>query len=322
MAKTGILLTNTGTPDAPTAKALRRYLREFLSDRRIVQLPRLVWLPILYGLVLPLRPKRSAKLYKKIWLPEGSPMRVIMKKLAKKLSIQLGSSDFAVALGMNYGTPSIQEGLIQLEQENIDKLIILPLFPQYSHTTTASTYDRVHLALKKTFPTLEPTRVFSIKHYSENNIYIEALAHSIRSYWTEHGESQHLLISFHGIPERFVRAGDPYQQECEHTAELLAKMLRLSPEKWTLCYQSQFGYDKWLKPSTQDLFQTLPQQGIKELDVVCPGFAVDCLETLEEIAVAGKESFLKAGGTRFRYLPALNDSEEQVELLVSLISQV
>ena len=319
MFKIGILLTNTGTPTAPTTGAVRRYLREFLSDKRIVQLPRLIWLPILYGLILPLRPRRSAKLYKKIWTHEGSPMRAIMQKIVPMLQKKLTASALVeIEMGMHYGEPSIQQGLENLRQKQIDKLIVLPLFPQYSNTTSASTFDRVVKTIKK-WPALP--EICMLHDYATHPDYIHALATSVRKTWEAQGQQAHLLISFHGIPERFVNMGDPYQTQCEQTAQLLAKELALSAEKWTLCYQSQFGYDKWLKPSTQVLFSELPKRGIKNVDVICPGFSVDCLETLEEIAISGKEMFLEAGGESLRYISALNDSDRHIATLVEVIAK-
>lgn len=310
--KSGILLTNTGTPSAPTPKAVRAYLREFLSDKRVVKIPRLIWLPILYGLVLPFRPKRSVKLYEKIWTAQGSPMRVFMQKIAVSLQNKLG---MPVEVGMNYGTPSIQQALKNLQDQQVEEIAVIPLFPQYSDTTTASSFDRVNHELKKAKPT--PTLYF-IKDYATNPNYIRALANTIQ----QHGIAEHLLISFHGIPKRFVQSGDPYQQQCEQTANLLAQKLKLSKQQWTLCYQSQFGYDEWLKPSTQQLLTELPTQGVKNIAVVCPGFSVDCLETLEEIAIRGKEIFLEHGGESLRYIPALNDSDAQVEMLSVILSRV
>lgn len=309
----GILLTNTGTPDAPTTKAVRRYLREFLSDRRIVSLPRLLWLPILHGLVLTTRPKKSAKLYQSIWVSGGSPMRVHLEALLKTLQARL--PNHPIALGMNYGNPSIASGISTLAKE-CEKIVVLPLFPQYSTTSTASSLDRVLAALKD--EEHNPTVDF-ISDYAENPAYIKAVADSIRTHWDHHGKGDHLLISFHGIPTRLVKNGDPYQAQTEATAALIAAELQLDMHEWTLCYQSQFGYDKWLTPSTQQLFIDLPKQGINDIDVVCPGFSVDCLETLEEIAIKGRESFLAAGGEAFHYIPALNASSEHIDLLVDII---
>ena len=316
MSKIGILLTNTGTPDAPTTGAVRRYLREFLSDKRIVQLPRLLWLPILYGLILPLRPRRSAKLYQHIWLENDSPMRVYMNRLAQLLPSSLGERIAQVEIGMNYGNPSIKEALHRFHENGIEEILVLPLFPQYSNTTTASSIDR----LLKAVNALPATpRINGIKSYATHPDYLAALASAINAYWSANGRHAHLLISFHGIPKRYVKAGDPYEIECEATANLLAKALQLGDDQWTLCYQSQFGYDKWLTPSTQRLLLELPQRGIDTLDIVCPGFAVDCLETLEEIAITGEENFKKAGGNSLRYLPALNDSHIHATMLAAII---
>lgn len=315
MKTIGVLLTNTGTPDAATPQAVRRYLREFLSDKRIVQLPHLVWKPILYGLVLTIRPKKSAALYKNIWMPDGSPMRVYMDKIAAALTHKL-PPHIHLEVGMNYGSPSISDGVKKLLQRKVEKIIVLPLFPQFSDTTTSSSFDRVSraLAAQKTNTPIE-----SIRDYAEDTGYIHALASSIHQHWSSHGRAQHLLISFHGIPERFVKKGDPYPSRCEATAHLLAQALDLPADKWTLCYQSQFGYDKWLKPATVDLLKKLPQQGIKNIDIICPGFSVDCLETLEEIAIRYQEVFHQTGGQQLHYIPALNDRPEQIDMLAGLI---
>lgn len=315
MLKTGILLTNTGTPDAPTTSAVRTYLREFLSDPRIVQIPRIIWLPILYGIILTLRPQKSAALYQKIWAPAGSPMRIHMGSIKTQLQSRLGEN-YVIELGMNYGTPSIASGIEKLKQAGVSRMIILPLFPQYSNTSTGSTYDRVNRALSQW---RNHPETHTIHDYAANPDYIHALSASIQEHWIAHGKPDHLLISFHGIPERLVKAGDPYQTQCEQTAHMLANTLKLKDTEWTLCYQSQFGYDKWLKPSTQVLLEELPGKKVKCLDVACPGFSVDCLETLEEIAITGKEAFLNAGGEELRYIRALNDSSQQVELLYHLV---
>lgn len=318
MANIGILLTNTGTPDAPTVPAVRRYLREFLSDKRVVHLPRLLWLPILYGIILPFRAKKSAALYEHIWTTD-SPMRLHMQALAEKLEHYLGdqSIQVKVAVGMNYGNPSITSALSTLFEEPLDELIILPLYPQYSDATTTSSYDRVDAFLKH-YQNLPLIR--RIQTYATAPAYIQALATQLENHWQAHGRSQHLLISYHGIPERFVKAGDPYPRECEATTAALVKALDLQPGSYTHCYQSKFGYDAWLTPSTQDLLTQLPAQGIKTLDVICPGFSVDCLETLDEIAIVGREDFIKAGGDTLHYIPALNASTSHVLALSQAIS--
>lgn len=315
--KTGVLLTNTGTPDAPDAKSVRRYLREFLSDKRVVKIPRVIWLPILHGLILPFRSRKSAALYENIWTSEGAPMRNSMHKLRDLLQEQL-QTDFCIEVGMNYGNPSMQTALEKLRAHNIDQLIVLPLFPQYSNSTTASSFDRVTQQIKQ-WPALPPFNF--IHNYADNPQYIKTLAQSAIQFWNLHHKPEHLLISFHGLPKRFVDAGDPYAQQCDTTARLLAESLDLNPEQWTLSYQSQFGYDKWLQPSTQQLLTALPNRGIQHLDVICPGFSMDCLETLEEIAMRGEEAFLEAGGKRLRLIPALNESSGHMELLKNIILQ-
>lgn len=321
MKKIGVLLTNTGTPDAPTPIAVRRYLKEFLTDNRIIRLPRIVWLPILYGLILSIRPYSSAKLYKKIWTEDGSPLRFYMQQLPALLQEALAkknATQFEVEIGMNYGNPNIQQALANLRDKNIDEFLVFPLYPQYSDVTTASSIDRAkkYLHQWQTPPTLK-----TIKDYAEHPDYIRAVVASIQNKWLNDGEPEHLLISFHGIPERFIENGDPYYTRCVRSAELIANALKLTASQWTLCFQSRFGYSKWLNPSTQTLFTELPQQGIKKIDVVCPGFSVDCLETLEEIAIRGEETFFAAGGEVLRYIPGLNANDAHIELLSNLIIQ-
>jgi len=317
MSKIGVLLTNTGTPDAPTKSAVRRYLREFLSDKRVVQLPRFIWLPILYGLVLTLRPKKSVALYKKIWTSDGSPMRVHMQNMASRLQQTLGATP--VEIGMNYGNPSILQGLKNLHAQKVSQVIALPLFPQYSHTTTASSFDHIEKALKKISSAVTITPV---EHYHTHPAYIHSLVNSVKNSWKQTGRQSHLLISFHGIPKRFASAGDPYPSHCEQTSKLLAEDLQLKHDEWTLCFQSQFGYDKWLTPSTQNLLTELPKRGIEHVDIICPGFSVDCLETLEEIMIQGKEIFIEAGGKTLNYIPALNDSDDQIAVLTDVLLAV
>lgn len=313
--KTGILLTNTGTPDAPTPSAVRRYLKEFLSDKRVVKIPHIIWLPILYGLILPFRSKKSAGLYQRIWTDNESPMRRYMQQITVKL--QASMPDVVIELGMNYGNPSIANALEKLKQHKIDDLIVLPLFPQYSNTTTASSFDRVMQSLRQ-WPALPALNL--IRDYAAHPDYIAVLAESVKNSWQVQ-DKHHLLISFHGLPKRFTEAGDPYQEQCETTASLLAAALELKTDEWTLCYQSQFGYDKWLQPSTQKLIETLPKQGIKEIDIICPGFSVDCLETLEEIAIRGREDYLAAGGKELRLISALNDNDNHIRVLREVLQR-
>src|SRR3990167_10003191 len=311
MDRVGILLANTGTPSAPHVKAVRSYLSEFLRDKHVVQLPTFLWLPLLYGMILPFRPYRSAKLYQKIWTKEGSPLQVIMQKFPSLLQHALANkTNSIIEIVMNYGTPSISQALKNFRQYQIDKLIIFPLYPQFSNVTTRSTFDKVTMETK-TWP--HSPKIHFIQDYADHPTYIDILARSIQNKWSQEGEPEHLLISFHGIPERYVRAGDPYQLRCQQTVKLLTEKMKFPKEKWTLCFQSRFGNSRWIKPSTQVLLRELPKKGIKQIDVICPGFAVDCLETLEEIALRGKETFLHAGGKSLRYIPALNDSKQHIE---------
>ena len=246
-------------------------------------------------------------------------MRSIMQSLRAKLREKPNANtDLRIEVGMNYGNPSIKNALEKLRSANIDKLIVLPLYPQYSNTTTASTLDRVYKALHE-WPALPAITMF--RDYATHPDYISALAQSAQDFWSKHGPAGHLLISFHGLPQRFADAGDPYPQQCEQTAKSLAQALNLSDHQWTLCYQSQFGYDKWLQPSTQALFTELPSKNVRNIDVICPGFSIDCLETLEEIAKRGEEDFVAAGGKALRLIPALNDSDAHVSLLNNLVQQ-
>lgn len=312
----GVLITNLGTPAAPTAKALKRYLSEFLSDPRVVEIPRLLWLPILHGIILRMRPKHSAALYQKIWTPEGSPLLINSQNLVKALQQQLPPDTFKIALGMRYGQPSIREALTHLQQANCEEIIVLPLFPQYSAATTASTFDAV-AAVLKTWRVVPKLKILT--HYFDHPAYITALAESVKQHWQQHGQQDQLLFSFHGLPQRCVELSDPYQQQCLMTARLVAEQLQLPQEKWSVVFQSRFGYAKWLQPYCAETLQNLPGKGIKNVSVICPGFAVDCLETLEEINQLNRNLFLKAGGEKFYYIPCLNDSTAHVGLLKEII---
>lgn len=311
---TGILLANLGTPSAPTHKAVRKYLAEFLWDPRVVEIPRPLWWFILHGIVLRVRPKKSAKLYQQIWTAEGSPLLVYSQRLVMALQKQL-QDKAVVVLGMRYGEPSIENALNQLHEQRVDRIIVLPLYPQYSATTTASIFDAVAAAFKKWryLPKLD-----FVQQYFNQPDYIQAITDSIcQQYNPEH----HLIFSFHGLPQRCVELGDPYQQQCQKTAELIAANLQLSKANYSVVFQSRFGAAEWLKPYCDVTLRELPKQGTKRVSVVCPGFVVDCLETLEEIAQQNREIFLQAGGEEFAYIPALNDSVAQVDILKKLIMQ-
>lgn len=305
---TGILLTNLGTPDAPTPSAIRRYLREFLSDPRVVEIPRAIWLPILYGAILPLRPFDAAKRYQSIWTKEGSPLLHIAQQQKEKLQALLPS--VKVALGMRYGNPSIQEALETLK--TVDRLLVLPLYPQYCAATTASTFDAVSHALSQ-WRVIPEVRF--ITHYHDKPLYIHALAHHIQ----QHKRSQKLLFSFHGIPQRSIDQGDPYATQCHQTAQLVADALQLSADQWSVVFQSRFGRAKWLQPYCSETLKNLAKSGCTEVDVICPGFSADCLETLEEISIENRNLFFAAGGKQLNYIPALNDSPLHMEALQSLI---
>ena len=312
----GVLLINLGTPDAPTASAVRRYLREFLSDPRVVEIPRAIWLPILYGLIMPLRPARVAGNYQKIWLDEGSPLLVHSQRLARQLARQLDG--VPVALGMCYGNPSLASAIEELRSQGATEIHALPLYPQYSATTTAAAFDGIAQCYAK-LRDLPGLRL--IKDYHRWPAYIDALATSVTEHWNTNGRGQHLLMSFHGIPKRNTDLGDPYARQCAVTAQLLAERLNLRPEDWSLAFQSRFGKAEWLQPYADQKLQELAGLGIRTVDAICPGFAADCLETLEEIAVEYAEVFQSAGGEALRYIPALNDRADHAVALASLLQQ-
>lgn len=314
-AKTGVLITNLGTPTAPTKQAVRKFLAEFLSDSRVVSIPKPIWLPILYGIILTIRPAKTAKLYQNIWLDNGSPLMVYSNNLTRQLTQQF-DDHVSIKLGMRYGPPSIKQALTQFQQQGIERLIILSLYPQYSVTTTASIYDEVMQFYRDK---INIPNIYFIKDYHQHNGYIEALANKITTYWQQHGRSEKLLLSFHGIPQRLVNNGDPYFNQCQTTAKLLAEKLKLADDQWLLTFQSRFGKEKWLQPYTDKTLEKLAQQGVTTLDVICPGFATDCLETLEEIAITNQELFIEHGGKKINYIPALNDDAEHAAMLAQLL---
>lgn len=314
-AKTGVLLVNLGTPDAPTAPALRRYLREFLSDPRVVEIPRPIWWLILNLFILPFRPRQSAAKYAKIWLKEGSPLAVNTEKQAKLLRGALGAAghtEIEVAHAMRYGNPSIASVLAALKTRGCQRLLILPAFPQYSAATTASISDSVARWVKSTrnIPELR-----FVRDYHDDTGYISALAASVRDYWMKNGQPDKLVMSFHGLPKRNVDKGDPYYDECQTTGRLLAGALGLNKEQYLITFQSRFGAAEWLQPYTQATLEELGKQKTARVDVICPGFAVDCLETLEEIAMECKAAFLSRGGKEFHYVPCLNERADWIAAL-------
>jgi len=317
----GILLVNSGTPEAPEPAAVRAFLARFLADPRVVELPRALWLPLLYGVVLPFRPARVARKYRRIWSDSGSPLRALTLGLSAGLAGVLAQRILAplqVEVGMLYSAPDVQAALARLRAGGAQRLLVLPLFPQYCGATSGAAFDQVSAALRRLrwLPDLQ-----LVADYHEHPGYIEALRASVMAHWDAHGRTSHLLISFHGIPERSGRQGDPYYSRCHVTARLLADELLLQEGEWSVSFQSRFGPAQWLKPYTQEVLSGMPARGVREVTVVCPGFAVDCLETLEEIAIENRALFMQAGGQRFDYVPALNDSAAHAQCLARLIAQ-
>ena len=317
-ADAAVLLVNLGTPRAPTRAAVRDFLTEFLSDRRVVELPALLWQPILRGIVIPLRAARVAHAYETIW--EGdSPLRAVSERqrtaLQDLLLAELGERAPSVRLAMSYQGPVITEVLREMVDAGIQRVCVLPLYPQYSATTTAAVFDQVASFIKvsRALP-----HFMLVRDYHDHPGYIAALASSVRDYRAEHGSAGHLLLSFHGIPEVNVRKGDPYQQQCLRTGELLAQALGLQEGEWTLAFQSRFGRQKWLQPYTDETLRRLAAEGVKGVDVICPAFSADCLETLEEMAIANRELFVESGGSEYRFIPCLNDRPDHVAMLAAL----
>ena len=317
--KTGILLINLGTPDAPTPEAVRTYLKEFLGDPRVVEMPRALWWLILNGIILNTRPKKSAAKYASIWLKEGSPLRVYTEKQTTLLSGYLSQrtkAPYVVEHAMRYGNPSIPSVLRKLKEQNCQRILIVPMYPQYAASTTATVGDIVFQEMRqmRNTPALR-----TLKHFHDYPGYIKALANSINDYWMKNGRPEKLLMSFHGLPKFSLDKGDPYHCECHKTGRLLAYELGLKPEQYFLSFQSRFGKAEWIKPYTTTTLKELGKQKTKRVDVVCPGFVADCLETLEEIAMEGKEDFQHAGGGEYHYIPCLNERDDWMHALTDLV---
>lgn len=316
----GVLLVNLGTPDAPSTAAVRRYLKEFLSDPRVIETPRWLWWLILHGVILRIRPRRSAHAYNQVWTDAGSPLLINSQQLADKLGAALRNqlhADAQIALGMSYGEPSLASALTQLHRANVRKLIVLPLYPQYSGSTTGSVFDAA-TRLLQTWRWVPSLRF--VNNYHDEPAYIDALAESIRQHWQQH-EKNHLLLSFHGLPRRYLLSGDPYHCQCYKTGRLLADKLGLQADEWSVSFQSRVGREEWLRPYTDQLLVEYAQGERKRVTVACPGFAADCLETLEEIALRNREDFMNAGGESFSYVPALNATEGHVQALLRIVEQ-
>jgi len=314
-AKTAIVYCNLGTPQAPTAPALRRYLAEFLSDPRVVEIPRFLWLMILHGIILRVRPAKSAHKYASIWTTEGSPLKVWTEKQSLALQQLFDPHKVVVRYAMRYGSPAVPQVLDELKAQGVTRVLVLPAYPQYSGTTTASVFDAVYAWGMRTrnLPELR-----FINHYHDHPGYIEALAEKIRAHWAQHGRAEQLVMSFHGVPERTLLLGDPYHCECHKTSRLLAQSLGLSKDEYKVCFQSRFGKAKWLEPYTEPTVRELARQGCRSVQIVCPGFVSDCLETLEEIALEVKAAFLEEGGEQFHYIECINDSPVWIQAMHSL----
>lgn len=320
--KLGVLVVNLGTPEAPETPAVRRYLAEFLSDPRIIELPRWLWNILLHGIILRFRPSRSAKAYQEVWSDEtGSPLLSISRQqesaLREELTRRFGDQ-VQVALGMRYGTPSIDSAISELESANVRRMIVLPMYPQYSGTTTASVFDAVTNRLQKTrwIPELR-----FINQFCDHNAFVQSLAASVRESWEANGRGDLLVTSYHGIPKRYLTNGDPYHCLCHKTSRLLAEELGIEPDEIRVVFQSRVGREEWLRPYCDETMKTLPQEGIKSIDVLCPAFAADCLETIEEISGENREYFEEHGGERFQYIACLNDRPDFVHFLGGLIEQ-
>jgi ferrochelatase len=318
--KIAVVLVNLGTPDAPTPKAVRSYLKQFLSDKRVVEIPAFVWWFILNGIILPFRSKQSAKKYATVWTPEGSPLKVYTEKQARLLARTLSERghDVEVTYAMRYGQPGVPDVLSRLKHEGYERIIILPAYPQYSCTTTASVFDAVsaHYGRVRNQPELR-----LIKHYYAHPTYIEALKQRVLAYWAEHGRPDKLIMSFHGVPKRTQLLGDPYYHECQETSKLLAQALELPESKYLMTFQSRFGRAEWLQPYTEPTLAGFGKAGVERIDVICPGFTSDCLETLEEISMEGREAFLTAGGKVFNYIPCLNDTALAGTALADIVAE-
>jgi len=317
----GVLVVNLGTPDSPSYLAVQRYLRDFLGDRRVIDTSRLVWLPVLYGVVLPFRPVRTLRNYRKVWMNGGSPLLVYSQRLTEKIGSQLQEAlgdKVRIQLAMTYGNPSIARGIRVLAEQNVKKLLVLPLYPQYCSSTTGSVFDRTSQVLQR-WRWLPETRF--VNDYYNDPGYIEALTTRILEHWTEVGERSHLMLSYHGIPAVYVKEGDPYQVQANETTRLLVERLGLAPDEYSHCYQSRFGNVVWLQPYTEDTLKVLAARGVRKVTVASPSFAVDCLETLEEVAIEYRDKFLELGGERLQLVPCLNDEDRHAQLLTAIVKR-
>ena len=322
-ATTAVVLVNLGTPDAPDAPSLKRYLRQFLSDPRVVEIPRPIWWLILNGIILNIRPKKSAAKYASVWMPEGSPLRVHTERQAKLLAGYLGEQGhhLTVTWAMRYGSPSMPDVLARLKAGGATRILIVPMYPQYAASTTATVVDE---ACRWLLQTRNQPEMRFIRNFHDDPGYITALEKTVRQHWQRHGQltaNDRLIISFHGLPKRSLDLGDPYFCECQKTGRLLAERLNLQPEQYKICFQSRFGKAEWLQPYTAPTLHALGKEGIGRVDIICPGFVADCLETLEEIAQEGRDDFLAAGGKEYHYIPALNEDNRWLHALTQIVER-
>lgn len=322
----GVLLVNLGTPDAPTPPAIRRYLAQFLSDQRVVDYPRWLWMPILHGVILQSRPPKVSKLYQRIWTAEGSPLLVHTRRQAEGLQARLGDA-YVVAYGMRYGNPSVGAAINQLREANVDRIIVFPMFPHFSTSTVASVYDEVlRLTVGRPNNFYQPTNynipaLRFVPSYYNHPAYIAALRDRIQAHVGKHGAPEKYVFSYHGVPRRFIRHGEPYQSQCMETSQLLAARLGLKPDQWMTTFQSQFGPEQWIGPATDDTLEDLAARGVKHVLATCPGFVADCLETTDEIGTEAAETFTEAGGDRLSFVPSLNDHPAWLDAMATIVRQ-
>lgn len=314
---TGVLLVNTGTPSNPNSKSIKKYLKEFLSDQRIIQLPKIFWLPILYLFILPFRPRKKVKDYKKIWMKDGSPLLVYTKRLLQKLNNSNSKkNNIIMDIAMRYGEPGIKEKLLTFQKKKINNIIIFPLFPQFSFSTTESIKDKITRSLVEL--NWQPNIRF-IKEYYKESLYIDSIVESIKDNWKKKGKNQILVFSYHGLPIKYINKGDTYYHSCLETSALIVKKLKLKKGNYITSFHSKFGFGKWTQPYTEDLLLLLPKKEIKSMSIISPSFSIDCLETLEEIAIKFKDDFKKAGGEKFNYISCLNEHNNHVLIIEKLL---
>ena len=313
--KTGVLLINLGTPERPVCPGLRKYLGEFLMDPRVIEIPKLLRLMLVKGIIINVRSHKSAATYREIWTDGGSPLMINSQKLGDKTAQLLGD-DFEVEVAMRYGSPSVAEKIAKLHAKGVRKIVAIPLYPQYSGSTNGSTFDAIAAAFTK--QRWVPALNF-VSDYYQRDSYIKAIGDSISAHWQTHGRNQKLIMSFHGVPQKYITRGDPYQSQCIETSKAVAEYLKLNDDEWMLVFQSRFGAEEWLQPYCDQTLKALPSQGIKSVDMICPGFSADCLETLEEIEGENKEYFIEAGGEKYSYIPCLNDADSHAALMTEIV---